>query len=300
MLDPRRNPRQLAAKRLDKSLGGRRAPGSPPGSGRSVQWLAVACSVLVLLIMAGRLQRAPARPTADATAPEAAPTALAPSRSAGPPPAAPMSPGPPATVATSTPTLDLLVQIEARRRIQRAGRSVYLDSLLAETDSMLRRWPERPGQPVTIALIRDSLYEAVPGADVIVREALAIWQGLPLGVEFTAIADTAAADIVVSWRDRFEPEERRTGQTDLEVGPDGNISHARLSLARRAPDNRPLDRQAMLITATHELGHALGLAHSDLPGDVMFPTPRGARLSDRDRQTALLIYGLPAGSVKGQ
>ena len=121
-----------------------------------------------------------------------------------------------------------------------------------------------------------------------------------LGVEFAFIADTTTAQIVVGWREQFAPEERRTGQTGLEADFNGNIQRARISLALRAPDGTRLDRQAMLVTAAHEAGHAIGLAHSDQPGDLMYPTPRSPALSDRDRQTALLIYGLPAGSVKGQ
>jgi hypothetical protein len=118
-------------------------------------------------------------------------------------------------------------------------------------------------------------------------------------VEFAFIADTTAAQIVVGWRDKFAPEERRTGQTDLEMDFNGSIQRARMTLALHAPDGARLDRQAMLITAAHDRPrHRAG--HSGRQGDLMYPNPRSPALSDRDRQTALLIYGLPAGSVKGQ
>jgi hypothetical protein len=284
------------ARQRDRRAGRRRPPRPepvPPSS--TTRWLGVAVLVLVALIVVGRLQR-PAEIPSEVTASAPAEPPLA------EPVATPAMQSPlPATAAVAeTPTLDLLVRLEARRRIQRAGNSVYVDSLLAESDSVLRRWPERPGEPVTVAVVRDSLFLAAGEPVQLVRDAFERWQALRLGVEFAFISDTSTARIVVGWRDQFTPEEQRTGQTDLEAGFDGTIQRARITLALRAPDGTRLDRQAMLVTAAHETGHALGLAHSGRPGDLMYPTPRSAALSDRDRQTALLIYGLPAGSVKGQ
>jgi hypothetical protein len=47
----------------------------------------------------------------------------------------------------------------------------------------------------------------------------------------------------------------------------------------------------------HELGHALGLAHSDKPGDVMYPYyRRGMTLSANDIGAIQSLYGPPAGS----
>ncbi|HSR14662.1 MAG TPA: matrixin family metalloprotease [Gemmatimonadales bacterium] len=278
-----------------------RRPGSrSPASSSTTQWLLAAVLVLVGLIVLGRLRASgPATPTEVVTAEvEMAADTVAPAAA----PAPPAQSAPPAAVPApaATPTLDLLVRLEARRRMQRAGGAVYLDTLLAETDSVLRRWPERPGQPITVAIVRDSLFDAAGAPDQPVREAFDRWGSLRLGVDFAFIADTNSADIVVSWRDRFAPEERRTGQTELQAAPDGTIQQARISLAIRGPDGSRLPRPATLITAVHEAGHAIGLAHSDRPGDVMHPTPQSPALSDRDRQTALLIYGLPAGSVKGQ
>jgi len=288
MLDRQRGMRQ-------RTRPPRPSPDPSPSGGAATRWLALAVVVLGGLIVIGRLRAPDAAPPAPVVVAESVSVPASPP----PAPAPAQSPLPPAASPVETPTLDLLVRLEARRRIQRAGSAAYLDSLLAESDSVLRRWPERPGQAITVALVRDSLYEAAGSPDQLVRDALDRWAALRLGVEFALIADTAAAEVLVSWRDRFDPEERRTGQTDLEAGPDGIIRRARITLALRAPDGTRLDRQAMLFTAVHEAGHALGLAHSDRPGDVMYPTTRSAALSDRDRQTALLIYGLPAGSVKG-
>jgi hypothetical protein len=50
--------------------------------------------------------------------------------------------------------------------------------------------------------------------------------------------------------------------------------------------------------ALHEAGHAIGLGHSDKPGDVMYPYyRRGMSLSANDIGAAQALYGLPLESV---
>lgn len=50
--------------------------------------------------------------------------------------------------------------------------------------------------------------------------------------------------------------------------------------------------------ALHEIGHALGLGHSDRPGDVMYPYyRRGVLLSASDIGAAQALYGAPGATV---
>ena len=50
--------------------------------------------------------------------------------------------------------------------------------------------------------------------------------------------------------------------------------------------------------ALHELGHAIGLGHSDVPGDVMYPYYRtGLKLTANDVGAAQQLYGPPAGQT---
>ena len=66
----------------------------------------------------------------------------------------------------------------------------------------------------------------------------------------------------------------------------------------RSPGNPnfQLAPQQVLLTAAHEMGHALGLPHSDSGRDVMYPTNTARSLSTRDFRTVNALYRLPNGA----
>ena len=289
--DPRQQPRR--GPRRKRRPEEEEVPSTPPS--QAGKYLAIVVVVLVMLILLARSRRA--------AAPEAPPANVvaevdSPPRPSAPPPA-PQAPPPPPAAPAATPTLDLLARLEAHRRVTRAGSAVYLDSLLKESDSTLRRWTGGPRSPINVAFVQDSLAAQVPFGQEVVRNALRTWETLPLGIAFDVITDTTTADVVVRWIPSFEPAEKRAGQTDIEYDQNGTIRRGAIRLAVTGSDGRKLDRAAAMMVAVHEVGHALGLAHSADAKDVMFATPKTANLSERDRRTIELIYGLPAGSVKG-
>ncbi len=75
-----------------------------------------------------------------------------------------------------------------------------------------------------------------------------------------------------------------------------------LALAVRGPTNPryEIPPEQVLLTAAHEMGHALGLPHSDSERDVMFPTNKARGLSNRDFRTIGALYRMPNGAVIGK
>ena len=167
-------------------------------------------------------------------------------------------------------------------------------------DTLSFHWP-RSRLPVRI-WVEDTL-----GLPSHVQGGIDRWKAAFLYGEFDAVtvADSSTADVVVRAESpatagfrvvrlaSIAPE--CEGGTDI-LPPPGSreIQYpVRVFLNPRVDPSSPGVDECLALTATHELGHAIGiLAHSPVASDIMFSDPVVPTLSARDRATAEAAYHL--------
>jgi hypothetical protein len=177
--------------------------------------------------------------------------------------------------------------------IMSSAPGTYIDRLLIDRDSTVERWSDHVERPLTVWI--DSS-ETISGAQAAfpaaVRQAFAQWGATGIPLRFAFVASPKGADVRVRWTDHLE---HKTGSTTWRTDHNGWLSGGDITLATHISDGEVLDARGMRAIALHEVGHALGMAHSTNPQDIMAPLVHVDGLSSADRSTIKLLYSLNAG-----
>ena len=202
-----------------------------------------------------------------------------------------------AAPSAGTPSIDLRARLAIRQRIDREGTRVYLDSMLANTDSTVVRWSDDHLLEIPIAFVADTTVEDFERAALDdARSALRAWSGNGAGIALREVGDSSAL-IVVRWVRYLDAAQ--TGITEVEWAQDGTIRSAKITLAlRQGRDSTLIPAYGRRRIALHEIGHALGLPHSARDEDAMFPSSPQNAPSSRDQATLQLLYAVPTGPVR--
>jgi hypothetical protein len=130
-------------------------------------------------------------------------------------------------------------------------------------------------------------------AVAVVDQALARWAGIA-GLNFVNVADSPSVDLRIGWGDLIGAGLGEIGQASFKflgnaMLPDGIVrieDPAETALVANAGVIGGLSygtlETTMYQVALHEIGHALGMAHSADPHAVMFPTATGVPNQDAD------------------
>ncbi|NNF11655.1 MAG: matrixin family metalloprotease [Gemmatimonadetes bacterium] len=172
----------------------------------------------------------------------------------------------------------------------------YLCAGLAEAEVVrLQRWKDHEGTVV----VHVPPPEGLTGGDAralqrAAAQGVRAWndQPFPILVDLRGDRDP---DFAVRWG-RYAGT--RLGLTRTTWSPATGLRVDFIELGTFAPGggNRAADPRQIRLTAAHEMGHALGLPHSDSPRDVMYPTNTATSMSAQDYRSVEVLYDLPDGT----
>lgn len=173
----------------------------------------------------------------------------------------------------------------------------YLCAALTDTDTVLvEHW--KGFQGTLVVHVPPPSFEDAGTARRLQNAAAAgilQWNGQP----FPIVVDrrgSRPAQFEVRWKQTLGGT--RLGAANTQWSPAMGLRVVSLELSTRRPfsPSRALDPRQVRLIAAHEMGHALGLPHSDQSRDVMYPTNTATSLTARDYRTVEALYALENGT----
>lgn len=185
---------------------------------------------------------------------------------------------------------------EIQRRLADGERGTYVREIFLQREDNNARWPDRQAEPLRVWIQPTSpLADFQSSYPVRAREAFERWARAGLPVSFVFVRDSTSCDIPVVWVDKFDiPISGRTKWTRDQYWW---IINASIEVALHHQSGAPLDPTAIYAITLHEVGHVLGLDHTQDDRSIMAARVRVTDLADVDEHTAQMIYSIPPGSV---
>ncbi len=129
-----------------------------------------------------------------------------------------------------------------------------------------------------------------------VRDAFHTWTAVGAPVRFIFVADSAAADVRVLWRDTLPGA--RAGQVTRLVDRRGWLRGATIEMSTRRSTAVARDSASVRAVALHEVGHLLGIEHSNDERDIMSAWVTARALTHNDRTAMRLLYDIASSAPR--
>lgn len=185
---------------------------------------------------------------------------------------------------------------EIQRRLADGESGTYIREILLQRGDNNARWADRQMEPLRVWIQpRSDLPDFHASYPVRAREAFERWMRAGVPVAFTFVVDSARSDIPVVWVDKFDMP--ISGRTRWTRDQHWWIVGSSIEVALHHQSGTPLEPEAIYAISLHEIGHLLGLDHTQDERSIMAARVRVRELSLPDEQTAQLVYSIPPGSV---
>jgi len=123
------------------------------------------------------------------------------------------------------------------------------------------------GSEIKDGVLTYNIEKSSKDLEKITRLAFSEWEKKLYFIEFKIVKDNDGADIKIKFK---KGNVNQGGQAEIYFDQNGFIDYVKLSVSRTSNGTK-LNQTMLERIIKHEIGHALGLGHSQFPQSIMYP-----------------------------